>query len=64
MSAASSPIGKALSAWRDPAAWMKLADIVAVLLALSLPWSTSLVGIFGVVLLITVVPTFELTGLF
>ena len=62
MSAASSPIAKALSAWRDPAAWMKVADIVAVLLALSLPWSTSLVGIFGVVLLITVVPTLELKG--
>ena len=39
-----------------------MADIVAVLLALSLPWSTSLVGIFGVVLLITVAPTLELKG--
>jgi O-antigen ligase len=60
--AASSPMSRALPAWRDPAAWMKTADIVAVLLALSLPWSTSLVGIFGVVLLITVVPTVELKG--
>src|SRR6201999_4423099 len=40
--------------------WMKTADIVAVLLALSLPWSTSLVGILGVVLLITAAPTLEL----
>src|SRR5262245_10389877 len=51
---------KALPAWRDPATWMKVTDIVAVLLALSLPWSTSLVGILGVVLLITVAPTLEL----
>ena len=58
--ASSSPIAKALPVWRDPAAWMKTADIVAVLLALSLPWSTSLVGILGVVLLITVAPTLEL----
>ena len=37
-------VAKALPVWRDPAAWMKMADIFAVLLALSLPWSTSLVG--------------------
>ena len=55
-------IVKALPVWRDPAAWMKVSDIVAVLLALSLPWSTSLVGIFGAVLLITVAPTVELKG--
>jgi len=48
--------------WREPAAWMKLTDIVAVLLALSLPWSTSLVGIFGAILLVTVAPTIELKG--
>ena len=60
VTASSSPIAKALPVWRDPAAWMKTADIVAVLLALSLPWSTSLVGILGVVLLITVAPTLEL----
>ena len=45
------------AAWRDPAAWSKASDIVAVLLALSLPWSTSLVGIFAVVFVLTVVPT-------
>ena len=32
--------------WRDPAAWAKTADIFAILIALSLPWSTSLVGDF------------------
>ena len=62
MSEVSSPTVKALPAWRDPAAWVKVSDIVAVLLALSLPWSTSLVSIFGVVLLIAVAPTVELRG--
>jgi O-antigen ligase len=61
-SAASSPMSRALPVWRDPATRMKVVDIVAVLLALSLPWSTSLVGILGVVLLIAVVPTVELKG--
>ena len=55
-------MAKALPVWHDPAAWMKVSDIVAVLLALSLPWSTSLVGILGAVLLITVAPTVELKG--
>ncbi|WP_426443218.1 O-antigen ligase family protein [Bradyrhizobium genosp. P] len=38
---------------------MAAADVVVVLTALSLPWSTSAVGIFGVVLLITVAPTLD-----
>jgi O-antigen ligase len=48
-----------LTAWRDPAIWSKASDIVAVLLALSLPWSTSLVGIFGVIFVLTVAPTID-----
>jgi O-antigen ligase len=32
--------------WRDPAAWTTAADIFAILTALALPWSTSLVAIF------------------
>jgi O-antigen ligase len=48
-----------LTALRDPQAWAKASDIVAVLIALSLPWSTSLVGIFVVVWLITVAPTID-----
>jgi O-antigen ligase len=48
-----------LAAWRDPAVWSKASDIVAVLLALSLPWSTSLVGIFGVIFVLTMAPTIE-----
>jgi len=46
--------------WRDPARWRTGTDVVAVLIALSLPWSTSLVGIFGVVLLIAIAPTVDL----
>ena len=43
---ANPPAHSPLPAWRDPATWGKSADILAVLIALSLPWSTSLVGIF------------------
>ncbi|MBU6461533.1 MAG: O-antigen ligase family protein [Proteobacteria bacterium] len=57
--AAIAPVGPALPAWRDPQAWAKAADIVAVLIALSLPWSTSLTGIFTVVWLIAVAPTIQ-----
>jgi O-antigen ligase len=57
--ATSSPI-PALPVWRDPVAWTKAADICAVLIALSLPWSTSLVGIFAAVWLVTVVPTLDI----
>jgi O-antigen ligase len=49
-----------LRAWRDPAAWSRTADIVAVLIALSLPWSTSLVSIFVAVWLISVAPTLDI----
>jgi O-antigen ligase len=50
----------ALPIWRDPAAWAKTADIFAVLIAFSLPWSTSLVGIFVVAWLVTVAPTLNI----
>jgi O-antigen ligase len=32
--------------WRDHATWMTVADVFAVLVALTLPWSTTLPGIF------------------
>ncbi|MGY4311375.1 O-antigen ligase family protein [Bradyrhizobium sp. JR3.5] len=57
---ASSAPAAACPAWRDPARWQTTTDVVAVLIALSLPWSTSLVGIFGVVLLIAIAPTVDL----
>ncbi|MBR1268827.1 O-antigen ligase family protein [Bradyrhizobium sp. AUGA SZCCT0222] len=57
---ATSPGGQALPVWRDPAWWVKAADIFAVLIAFSLPWSTSLVGIFAVIWLLAVAPTLDL----
>jgi O-antigen ligase len=60
VTAAAEPIGALLwRRWRDPAAWMDTADIFAVLLALSLPWSTSLVGIFAGVLALVMLPTID-----
>jgi O-antigen ligase len=56
---ATSSASPALPVWRDPAAWAKTADICAVLVALSLPWSTSLVGIFATAWLVTVAPTLD-----
>jgi O-antigen ligase len=58
-SSANPPASPYLPVWRDPAAWAKAADIFAVLIALSLPWSTSLVGIFSFIWLAVVVPTLD-----
>ena len=41
---------------RDPAAWIATVDILPVLVAASLPWSTSLVAIFAVMMLIAMGP--------
>jgi O-antigen ligase len=38
---------------RDPTAWSITVDVFAILVAISLPWSTSLVAIFAVALLLT-----------
>jgi O-antigen ligase len=54
---AMAPQGSALPAWRDPLAWARAADIAAALIALFLPWSTSLAGICIVIWLIAVAPT-------
>jgi len=53
------PRSSFLARLRDPARWMTTADIVAVLLALALPWSTSLVGIFGVVMVLAMLPVLD-----
>jgi O-antigen ligase len=42
--------------WRDPAAWATTADIFVILIAVSLPWSTSLVAIFSAALLVAMCP--------
>jgi O-antigen ligase len=45
--------------WRDPAAWITTTDNFIILIALSLPWSTSLVAIFAVAALVTMAPFFD-----
>ena len=57
--AAKSSANQPLPAWRDPATWGKSADILAVLIALSLPWSTSLVGILAIIWMVTLAPTLD-----
>ena len=44
-------------AWRDPAAWARTADVMAILTAAALPWSTSLVAIFFVIFIVVLIPT-------
>lgn len=48
--------------WRDPAAWMTTVDVLAILLALSLPWSTSLVAIFATAMLVARIPFLDLNA--
>jgi O-antigen ligase len=45
-----------LRPWRDPTAWATTADIFVILIAIALPWSTSLVAIFATAWLVTMVP--------
>jgi O-antigen ligase len=55
------PIGVLLwRLWRDPAAWVTTSDIFVILVVLALPWSTSLVAVFAVATLITMVPFFDI----
>jgi O-antigen ligase len=43
--------------WRDPAAWARTADVMAILTAAALPWSTSLVAIFFVIFFVVLIPS-------
>ena len=45
--------------WRDPAAWITATDICFMLVALALPWSTSLTAIFTVAAIVTMAPFFD-----
>ncbi|WGD55426.1 O-antigen ligase family protein [Bradyrhizobium sp. CB1650] len=45
---------------RSPAAWSETVDVLAVLTAASLPWSTSLVAIFNAMMLVCMVPFLDL----
>jgi O-antigen ligase len=49
--------------WRDPAAWATTADMFVVLIAVSLPWSTSLVAIFATAFLVTMLPFLDVKAL-
>ena len=57
------PLGALLArGWRSPAAWVTTTDIFIILVAISLPWSTSLVAIFAVAALVTMLPFFDVTA--
>src|SRR6476646_6386244 len=49
-----------LSAWRNPAARILNIDLLTVLIAILLPWSTSGVAIAAVLWIIALIPTLEL----
>ena len=49
-----------LSAWRDPAARIVNVDLLTVLIAILLPWSTSGVAIVSVLWVFALIPTLEL----
>lgn len=51
-----------LRQWRDPAAWSTASDVFAILIAVSLPWSTSLVAIFATALLVSMGPFLDARG--
>lgn len=54
------PLGALLARrWRSPAAWVTTTDIFLILVAVSLPWSTSLVAIFAVAAVVTMLPFFD-----
>jgi O-antigen ligase len=59
MAAQESVSAQFLRRWRDPAAWVATTDVFLILVAVSLPWSTSLVAIFAVAALITMAPFFD-----
>jgi O-antigen ligase len=48
--------------WRDPAAWARTSDVLAILIAVSLPWSTSLVAIFAAAFLVSLAPWGDARG--
>lgn len=47
--------------WRDPATWATMADVFVILIAVSLPWSTSLVAIFAVAFLVATAPFIDIS---
>lgn len=60
----SSDLAPTSSLWRGPAAWTRASDIFIILLAVSLPWSTSAVGICAVLWFLTLLPTLDVERFF
>ena len=58
-----SGLSRVLSARHDPAARILIVDLLAALIAILLPWSTSGVGIAAVLWIIALAPTIELRAL-
>ena len=54
-----SGLSRVLSAWHDPAARILNIDLLTVMIAVLLPWSTSGVAIAVVLWLIALIPTIE-----
>jgi O-antigen ligase len=48
--------------WRDPAAWSTTSDVFVILIAVSLPWSTTLVAIFATALRVSMGPFLDAKG--
>jgi O-antigen ligase len=55
----SSPRSAAFGSWRDPASLTLTVDVLAVLVAAALPWSTSAVGILVVLWVLALIPTLD-----
>ncbi len=53
------PAGVARPWWRDPAVQLRAVDLIAALVAASLPWSTSATGILMTLWLIALLPTLD-----
>jgi O-antigen ligase len=49
--------------WRRPAAWIGAADTFAILVAIVLPWSTSLVSVFAVAMVVAMGPFLDVAAL-
>jgi O-antigen ligase len=49
--------------WRRPAAWIGAVDVCAILVAITLPWSTSLVAVFTIAMLAAMAPFLDVAAL-
>ena len=51
------------TSWRDPRVRSTTSDVFAILIAASLPWSTTLVAVFAVAFLVSIVPFLDTKAL-